>query len=84
MAGNKRDRILDASFDKFKQYGFVKTTVEEIAKKIASCDPRAVRYAKQAILRGLELPLGEGLNLEKRLASELLPSLSRESINLER
>lgn len=29
---NKRDRILDASFEKFKQYGFVKTTVDEIAR----------------------------------------------------
>ncbi|MFC1883292.1 TetR/AcrR family transcriptional regulator [Thermodesulfobacteriota bacterium] len=32
MVENKRDRILDASFDKFKQYGFVKTTVDEIAR----------------------------------------------------
>lgn len=32
MGDNKRNRILDASFDKFKQYGFVKTTVDEIAR----------------------------------------------------
>jgi hypothetical protein len=31
----------------------------------------AVRSAKQAILRGLDLPLKEGLELEKRLASLL-------------
>lgn len=46
-------------------------TAEEMAKKIVSFDPIAVRRAKQAVLRGLDLPLSEGLNLEKRLASEL-------------
>ena len=44
---------------------------EEIAQKIASFNPVAVRNAKEAIVRGLDLPLSEGLNLEKRLASEL-------------
>lgn len=44
---------------------------EEIAKKIASCNPTAVRYAKQAVVRGLDLSLAEGLDLEKRLASQL-------------
>jgi enoyl-CoA hydratase/carnithine racemase len=46
-------------------------TAEEIAKKIASCNPRAVRYAKQAVVRGLDLSLADGLDLEKRLASQL-------------
>ena len=31
----------------------------------------AVRNAKQAVVRGLDLPLTEGLELEKRLSSEL-------------
>jgi hypothetical protein len=31
----------------------------------------AVRNAKKAVLRGLDLPLEGGLDLEKRLASEL-------------
>ena len=30
---DKRERILDAAFDKFKQYGFLKTTVDEIARQ---------------------------------------------------
>jgi len=47
-------------------------TVEEIAQKIASYDQMAVRSAKQAILRGLDLPLKEGLELERILASSLL------------
>lgn len=49
---------------------------KEIARKIASYSPTAVRLAKQAVVRGLDLPLSEGLDLEKRLAFEL--SLSRE------
>jgi enoyl-CoA hydratase len=44
---------------------------EEIAKKIASCNPTAVRYAKQAVVRGLDLSLAEGLDLEKRLLRQL-------------
>ena len=46
-------------------------TAEEMAKKIASYNPVAVRNAKKAVLRGLDLPLAGGLDLEKRLASEL-------------
>jgi enoyl-CoA hydratase len=46
-------------------------TAEEMAKKIASYNPMAVRNAKQAVVRGLDLPLTEGLELERRLASEL-------------
>jgi enoyl-CoA hydratase len=46
-------------------------TAEEMAKKIASYHPIAVRNAKKAVVRGLELPLPEGLELERRLASEL-------------
>lgn len=44
---------------------------EEMAKKIASYNPLAVRNAKQAVIRGLDLSLGEGLDLEKRLALEV-------------
>jgi enoyl-CoA hydratase/carnithine racemase len=44
---------------------------EEMAKKIASFDPIAVKNAKQAVLRGLDLSLSEGLELERRLAMGL-------------
>jgi enoyl-CoA hydratase/carnithine racemase len=43
-------------------------TVEEIARKIASYNHIAVRSAKQAVVRGLDLTQKEGLELEKRLA----------------
>jgi enoyl-CoA hydratase/carnithine racemase len=46
-------------------------TAEEMAKRIASYDPIAVRNAKEAVVRGLDLALLEGLDLEKRLALEL-------------
>ncbi len=44
---------------------------EELARKIASFDPMAVRNAKQAVVRGLDLSLSEGLEMEKRLAVKL-------------
>jgi enoyl-CoA hydratase len=46
-------------------------TVWEIAVRIASCDQVAVRYAKQAVVGGLELTLTEGLELERTLAGLL-------------
>ena len=46
-------------------------TAEEMAKKIASYYPMAVRNAKEAVVRGSDLNLAEGLDLEKRLASQL-------------
>lgn len=42
--------------------------VEEIARKIASYNPIAVENAKKAVLKGLDLSLSSGLELEKRLA----------------
>jgi enoyl-CoA hydratase/carnithine racemase len=42
-----------------------------MAKKIASFDPMVVRNAKQAVVRGLDLSLSEGLELERRLAMAL-------------
>jgi enoyl-CoA hydratase/carnithine racemase len=47
------------------------TVVEQMAQDIASLNPLAVRYAKEAVVRGAELPLAEGLALEKTLASGL-------------
>jgi enoyl-CoA hydratase/carnithine racemase len=41
--------------------------VEELAQTIASRAPLAVKYAKEAIVRGLELPLEEGLKVEAEL-----------------
>ena len=45
--------------------------VEDMAKKIASYDPAAVRCAKEAVVRGMDMSLQDGLNLEKLLASRL-------------
>jgi enoyl-CoA hydratase/carnithine racemase len=42
-----------------------------MAEEIASYDPMAVQYAKQAVIRGLDLSLSEGMYLEKTLLSKL-------------
>ncbi len=47
--------------------------VERLARKIADFDPVAVSYAKQAVTRGLDLSLEEGLELEARLADFIIP-----------
>jgi enoyl-CoA hydratase len=46
-------------------------TVEQIALKIAGFDPAAVAAAKEAVRRGHDLPLPQGLALEETLASRL-------------
>jgi enoyl-CoA hydratase len=50
---------------------------EGMARKIASYDPIAVRYAKQAVIGGLDLTLPQGLDLEKRLAVGLATRIQR-------
>lgn len=42
-----------------------------LAEKIAARSPRAVRAAREAVLRGLDLALGEGLRVEQDLADPL-------------
>lgn len=42
---------------------------EKMARKIRRHSQKAVRYAKQAVVSGLDLPLAEGLELERRLAA---------------
>ena len=54
-----------------------------MAEKIASHDPVVVRSAKQAVVRGLDLPLAEGLHVEKILASQLR-MLSRDKKEMQR
>jgi len=45
---------------------------ERLAYRIKDYDPKAVTCAKQAITRGLEMTLEEGLSLEKRLGHSLI------------
>jgi enoyl-CoA hydratase/carnithine racemase len=54
-------------------------TVEGIARQITRFDPIAVRSAKQAVVRGLNLTLPQGLELEKRLARSFLQSKASNS-----
>lgn len=59
------------------RYGIVSRVVQkdrlfaaadEMARQIANCDPAAVRNAKQAVVRGLDMSLAQGLELERSLA----------------
>ena len=43
-------------------------SADRIAKKILYHSPIAIRHAKEAVTRGLDLTLNEGLKLERRLA----------------
>ncbi|MBU2608848.1 MAG: enoyl-CoA hydratase/isomerase family protein [Chloroflexi bacterium] len=52
---------------------------EEMARKIASLDQNAVRLAKQAVVRGLDLPLAEGLELERRIAGQAFKNRRRQT-----
>jgi enoyl-CoA hydratase/carnithine racemase len=45
------------------------TTADEIAQNIASYDSAAVMNAKQAVIKGLDMSLEQGLELEWRLAA---------------
>ena len=45
----------------------LKAAVEALAQTIVSRAPLAVKYAKEAIVRGRELPLSEGLKVEAEL-----------------
>jgi len=48
---------------------------ERLANKIKAYDPMAISYAKQAIARGVDLSLEQGLELEANLGDYLLTSL---------
>ena len=47
-------------------------TAERLANKIKAYSPAALSYAKQAITRGLDLSLEQGLELEARLGRLLI------------
>ncbi len=49
----------------------VQSTARELAKSLAAKAPVALRYAKEAVVKGLELALADGLRLEHDLATLL-------------
>jgi enoyl-CoA hydratase len=58
---------------------------EALARQLMTRGPLAVRYAKEAVTRGLDLPLAEGLALEARLARLVLASRdAREGLRAKR
>jgi enoyl-CoA hydratase/carnithine racemase len=51
--------------------GEVLKAATALAQTIAAKAPVAVRFAKEALVKGLELPLAEGLRLESDLSTLL-------------
>jgi len=49
-------------------------TAEELALRIAALNPMAVRIAKQALIRGGDLSLSKGLEMERKLAISIMCS----------
>lgn len=49
-------------------------TAEEMARKITRCAPLSLRYIKEAVRKGLEMPLDQALSLETDLSTLLLTS----------
>jgi enoyl-CoA hydratase/carnithine racemase len=47
-------------------------TTDNMARRITSFSPMAIRNAKQAVVKGLDLSLAEGLELEKGLTNSLM------------
>jgi len=45
-------------------------TARGMAEKIAARDPDVIKGIKQAVVRGMDLPLAQGLDLEKMLACQ--------------
>lgn len=56
-------------------------TAERLANRVKGHHPLTMRYAKQAINRGLDLSLEQGLELEANLAAGLLASLGKRRPN---
>ncbi len=65
------------------RYGLVQRVVpreslyaeaETLARRVLSHPALAVRLAKRAVVEGLEMPLAQGLTLERRLAAPLVAS----------
>ena len=52
------------------------STVEAMAGKIASFSPAAVAAVKEAVVRGVDMSLPEGLEMERQLALKLISSQS--------
>ena len=71
MQGAARARVQRRLVERVVPPGEVLAAAQELARALAARAPVALRYAKEAIVRGLELPLAEGLQLENDLATLL-------------
>ncbi len=88
IVGRSRARLITLTGDVYtaeqmEKWGVVALTFEpaelmgqakKIAQKIAERSPRAIRFTKEAIRRGVELPQTEGLKLEAELFGQVFRS----------
>ena len=51
----------------------LRATADRLARRVAALDPALVRAATACVQRGSDLPLADGLGLERRIASALRP-----------
>jgi len=51
--------------------GELERASEELVQRIASYDPAVMRKAKQAVIKGMDMSLDQGLELERRLAATI-------------
>ena len=50
-------------------------TARGMAEKMAACDPDIIKSTKKAVMDGMDLPLAQGLDLEKMLAFQRGPGI---------
>ena len=50
-------------------------TARGMAEKMAACDPDIIKSTKKAVMDGMDLPLAQGLDLEKMLACQRDPGI---------
>ncbi|MFW6598678.1 enoyl-CoA hydratase/isomerase family protein [Propionibacteriaceae bacterium Y2011] len=63
--------------DRLTEPGAARTVAAELADRLASRSPVAVRQAKIAMRHGLDLPLAEGLQIEERAWENAISSADR-------
>lgn len=71
MTGRRMDAeeaLAKGVLNEIVSFGELYPRAKSVAGRIAACDPVVIRYAKQAVIKGLDMSLDQGLELEWRLA----------------
>ena len=71
---NAQQALLMGLVNRVVSRGDLMSAVEELAQRIKAHNQTAISFAKQAVTRGLDLSLEQGLELEAKLGRQLLAS----------